>query len=203
MLLDLVELFSNRTLAYDGATQERLERLQGKTMVLTIKPIDQSLAVTPRKEGLEFSQDIPANIDVTLRATLGALLKISRDGFENAELEPGELEIEGDPIIGQRFAMILAELDIDWDSLLREQFGDAPAQVIEFAAGQARDFASTTRDHLKIIAKRILKDDLALVADKKEVDQVLDGIDDLRADSDRLLTRVERLRRKLDTNTAF
>ena len=185
MLLDLVELFSNRTLAYDRATQARLKRLQGKTMVLTIKPIDQSLAVTPQHEGLEFSQNIPAKIDVTLRATLGALLKISRDGFENAEFEPGELEIEGDPIVGQRFAMILAELDIDWDALLRQQFGDAPAQVIQFAAGQAIDFASTTRDHLKIIAKRILKDDLALVADKQEVDQVLDGIDDLRADSDR------------------
>ncbi len=197
MLLDVLELFSNRTLAHDAASLERLERLQGKTMVLTIKPIDQSLAVTPYPEGLEFSQQIPDAIDVTLRATVGALLKISRDGFDKAELQPGDLEIEGDPIVGQRFAMVLAELDIDWDSLLREQFGDAPAQVIQFAFGQAKDFAETTREHLKIMTKRILNEDLDMVVPQSEVDEVLDQIDDLRADSDRLFARMQRVQNKL------
>ncbi len=198
MLLDLVELFSNRTLAYDAATQTRLERLRGKTMLLTVKPMNQSLAVTPQKKGLEFSPTIPSTVDVTLRVTLGALLKISRDGFENAELAPGELEIVGDPIIGQRFAMVLAELNIDWDSLLRDQFGEAPAQVIQFAAGQARDFFGTTRAHLKQFTSRLLTQDLGLVAKREEVAEVLDQIDDLRADSDRLMTRIDRVRRKLD-----
>ena len=104
MLLDLLELASNRTLDYDPATRERLAKLQGKTMVLTIKPMNQSLAVTPQKEGLEFDRQLPERADVTLRVTLNALVKIGREGIDDAELEAGDMEMEGDPIVGQRFA---------------------------------------------------------------------------------------------------
>ncbi|MEO0368023.1 MAG: SCP2 sterol-binding domain-containing protein [Pseudomonadota bacterium] len=193
MLLDLIELASNRTLAHDQAAQDRLARLIGKTMVLTVKPMQQSLAVTPQQEGVEFAVEIPETVDVKLSATLGALIKISRDGLENAELSPGELEIEGDPIIGQRFALLIAELDIDWESLLTEQVGAAPSKLILYAAEQARDFATTTREHLKIIVSRLLKDELKLVADGREVEAVLDEIDQLRGKTDRLDARLRRL----------
>ena len=200
MLLDLLELASNRTLAYDVGTRERLERLQGKSMVLTVKPMNQSLAITPQKEGLEFSRELPEHVDVTLRATLNALIKISRDGMDRAELEPGELEIEGDPIIGQRFAKVIAELDIDWNELLMDQVGDAPAQFIQMAAGRAFEFASTTRDHLKHVAKRLLTDDFDLVVNAEEVNTLLDQIDDVRADVDRLSIRLNRLNKAVATS---
>ena len=123
MLLDLLELASNKTLEYDPQTLARLEKLHGKTMTLKIKPLNQAISVTPQREGLEFSATIPEQVDVTLTATLGALIKITRDGMDNADLNPGELEIAGDPIIGQRFAQVIAELDIDWQNLLTEQLG--------------------------------------------------------------------------------
>lgn len=200
MLLDLIELASNRTLAYDHATLERLERLQGKSMVLTVKPIDQSLAITPQKEGLEFSSRLPDHVDVTLRATLNALVKISRHGMDRAELEPGELEIEGDPIIGQRFALVIAELDIDWNDLLTDQLGDAPAQFIQMATGQAFEFASSARQQLKSTARRILTQDFDLVTNPAEVEEVLDQIDDVRADVDRLWIRLNRLSQASESN---
>ena len=82
MLIDLIELASNKTLEHDPQTLERLEKLQGKTMTLNIKSIDQSLSITPYKEGLEFSQIAPEHVDVTLSTTFGAMVKISRDGME-------------------------------------------------------------------------------------------------------------------------
>jgi len=196
MLLDLLELASNKTLEHDPSTQTRLTKLQGKTMTLHIKPIEQSLSVTPYPEGIEFSQDAPEHVDVTLSATLGALVKISRDGMENAELEPGELEIQGDPIIGQRFAQIIADLNIDWESLLAEQIGDAPAKLVTLSAIQARDFAKESQSHIKSFISRLLTDDLELVAEKSEVEPFLDDVDELRADADRLMARIDRLRKQ-------
>jgi len=110
MLVDLLELASNKTLEHDPQTLERL---------------------------VKFTRNIPEKVDVTLNASLGAMVKISRDGMENAELEPGELEIAGDPIIGQRFAQVISELNIDWEALLAEQIGESPAKAVSFAAGQA------------------------------------------------------------------
>jgi len=197
MLLDLLELASNKTLEHDAQTLERLEKLQGKTMTLNIKSIAQSLSITPYKEGLEFSHETPVNVDVTLSATIGAMVKISRDGMDNAELEPGELEIAGDPIIGQRFAQVISGLNIDWESLLAEKIGDSPAKAVTFAAGQAKVFADESKDKLKEFLGNLIKDDMALVADKKDVEVHLDQVDTIRADVDRLNARLSKLKNKI------
>ena len=193
MLLDLLELASNKTLEHDPSTQARLVKLQGKTMTLHIKSLEQSLSITPYPEGLEFSNDVPEQVDVTLSATLSALIKISRDGMENAELEAGELEIQGDPIIGQRFAQIIADLNIDWESLLAEQIGEAPAKLISVSATQAREFAKESQSQIKSMLSRLLTDDLDLVAEKSDVEHFLDDVDELRADVDRLAVRIKRI----------
>lgn len=196
MLLDLLELASNKTLEHDPKTLERLIKLQGKTMTLNIKSIGQSLSITPRREGLEFTHDVPETVDVTLSATLGAMIKISRDGMENAELEPGELEIAGDPIVGQRFAQVISELNINWEELLAEKIGETPAKTVSFAAGQAKEFVDESRDKLKGLLSTLIKQDMALVADKRDVETHLDEVDTLRADVDRLSARLERLNAK-------
>ena len=193
MLLDLLELASNKTLEHDPSTQARLAKLQGKTMTLHIKSLEQSLSITPYPEGLEFSHDVPEQVDVTLSATLSALIKISRDGMEDAELEAGELEIQGDPIIGQRFAQIIADLNIDWESLLAEQIGEAPAKLISVSATQAREFAKESQSQIKSVLSRLLTDDLDLVAEKSDVEPFLDDVDELRADVDRLAVRIKRI----------
>jgi len=196
MLLELFELVSNKTLEYDPATQARLEKLQGKTMALHIKPLDQSLAVTPLQSGLEFSSTMPEQVDVTLSATVSAMIKITRDGLEDAELEPGELEINGDPIVGQRFAQTMSELNVDWHSLLAEQIGDGPAHVVTTAAEQAKDIAKSSQHHLKQLFSKFIKEDMDIVVDKEEVNAFLDDVDILRADADRLIARIKRLQTK-------
>ncbi len=193
MLLDLIELASNKALEHDTQTLTRLKKLQGKTMTLHIKTLEQSLTLSPQAEGLEFSDKPPESVDVTLKATLGAMIKISRDGMEDANLRAGELEMIGDPIIGQRFAQLIADLDIDWQSLLGEQLGNGPAKAIISAAQRVRDFTQESQSQIKGIASHIMQDELDLVADRAEVDTFLDDVDTLRADTERLFTRLKNL----------
>ncbi len=198
MLLSLIELAGNKALDYDSATQTRLQKLQGKTMTLHIKTLDQSLSLMPRAEGLEFSSQPPKHVDVTLSTTLGAMIKISRDGLEDAELQAGELEMSGDPIIGQRFAQVIAGLDIDWQSLLAEQIGEAPARTVTTVAGHAKELAQESRERMHHLVERTIKEDMNIVADKQAVNKFLDDVDNLRADVDRLAARLARLAKKLD-----
>jgi len=197
MLLDLLELASNKTLEHDPQTQARLQKLQGKTMTLNITTLGQSISVTPYAEGLEFSHSAPEHVDVTLSVTLAAMLKLSRDGLDNADLAPGELEIVGDPIIGQRFAQVMAKLDIDWQSLLAERIGESPAKAVGLAAGQAKSFADESRLKFKAFVNDLIAKDLELVADKRSVENFLDQVDIIRADTDRLMARLSRLQGKL------
>ena len=197
MLIELLELASNNALDYDPESRHRLAKLQGKTMALRIQPIDQVIAVTPQPEGLEYSRSIPDEVDVRLTATLSAMIKISRSGIDDADLKPGELEIAGDPIIGQRFAQIIAELDIDWEGFLAEHMGDTPAHFLTVAAGKARDFADESGVQFKARLKTFLTEDLNLVAAREEVDPFLDEVDRLRADTERLQRRLKRLQTSL------
>ena len=196
MLLDLLELASNKTLEHDPQSLERLVKLHGKTMTLNLTSLGQSISISPQLEGLEFSHQAPDKVDVTLSATISAMVKISRDGMDNAELEPGELEIAGDPIVGQRFAQLISEFNIDWDALLAEQIGEAPAKAVTYAASQAKVFADESRDKFKDFVNGFIRDDMELVADKNEVEAYLDSVDTIRADVDRLSARLDRIKAK-------
>jgi len=197
MLLHLLELASNKTLAHDSETLGRLAKLQGKTMTLIVKPLDQSVTITPRAEGLEFSSNDKVESDVTLTATPNALVKIARSGMEDANLAPGELEMSGDPIVGQRFAQVIAQLDIDWQTLLSEELGESQARFVTFAASQAKNFADDSRHKFKDFVNQLVTDDMGIVADKQSVDSFLDGVDTVRANADRLMIRIKRLQDKL------
>jgi len=197
MLLNLLEIASNKTLQHDPQTRARLAKLQGKTMALKLKPIQQSISVTPHSEGLEFSAERLQNVDVTLTTTLGAMIKISRDGLENADLNPGELEIAGDPIVGQRFAQAIADLNVDWQGLLSEHLGESPARAVTMVASQAKTFASESSDKVKEMVKQLVTDELELVAQKPSVESFLDDVDTIRADADRLIARIKRLQTKI------
>ncbi|MGK0438840.1 MAG: ubiquinone biosynthesis protein UbiJ, partial [Paracoccaceae bacterium] len=102
-----------------------------------------------------------------------------------------------DPIVGQRFAQVISDLNIDWEALLAEHFGESPAKAITFAAGQAKVFADESKIRLKEFLNTLIKNDMALVADKTEVEVYLDEVDTLRADVDRLSARLERLKTKI------
>ena len=206
MLIELLELASNNALQHDQSSLERLKKLQGKTMILEIRPIEikpfdqlgvQRLLVSPQPHGLEFSNKIEEQADVTLTATVSALIKIGRDGMDDAELKPGELEINGDPIIGQRFARVLAELDVDWEGLLAEHIGETPAVMVSSGFTKAKQFAQQSKSSIKTRFSQWLKDDLQLLADKSDVEPFLDQVDSLRADVDRMAARLNRLQKAL------
>ena len=196
MLIELFELASNHALEHDPETVKRLQSLEGKSMALHVTMINQSITVSPYPEGIELSRIIADDVDVTLTATPTAILKISRDGMEDADLQPGDLEISGDPIIGQRFAKIITELNINWETLLAEQIGDAPARTVSMIAEHASEFAKQSRDKIHDRFIHFIKDELAITAEEQEVNVFLDDVDTLRADTERLAARIKRIQSK-------
>ena len=193
MLLNLFELVGNNALEHGPKTSQRLAELQGKTLALRISNLNQTIIIKPSSDGIELSQQEFEDVDVTLSATVGAMIKIGRDGMHNAKLEPGELEIHGDPIIGQRFAQLVSELDINWESLLSEHLGEAPAQVVSLAIQQVGKLAEHTKDATMTQINSLITDELQITASTLDVDHFLEDVDHLRAQTDRLAARITRI----------
>ena len=193
MLLSLLETAGNRILSLDDDNKQKLEKLHGKVIALEVKTIKQTIYVIPGSDGMEFHSQTENTPDVTIKTTIGALAKISKNGMEDADLKTGELEIEGDAITGQRFAGMITELDIDWEELLAQQIGDIPARVIGQGTRNLTEWVNDTQQTMKQNTAEYLVEELRVAAPKHAVDTFLNDVDTLRADVDRLHARIKRL----------
>ena len=193
MLLPLLELACNQALEHDPTTLEKVQSLSGKTVVLHVQDFNQNVSVQPREFGLELTADAVENPSVTLSAKPPALIKLAHYGMENADLEAGELEIQGDPIIAQKFVKIVSNLNVDWEGLLAEQFGEVPASLFSKGFSVVQAVAQQGQQNIKNKIQQVLHDDLNLVANADQIEKYLDGVDDLRDKVDRLEVRLNKL----------
>ncbi|MGH1540360.1 MAG: ubiquinone biosynthesis accessory factor UbiJ [Arenicella sp.] len=194
MLKDLINTAGQRLLEQDPQNHDKLEKLAGKAIAFEIKKLDKTLYFSPTTEALNVGLQAPEIIDVTIRAKPSTLLKISRDGIDNAELSSGELEIDGDAITGQRFAKLLSELDIDWEELFAQQIGDVSARLLFDGLQRLRSWGQETQSTVKQNISEFLVEEAKLAASKTAIDTYLDDVDALRNDVARLAARIRQLR---------
>lgn len=183
-------------LTQDAPTQAKLAKLAGKNIAFEIKKINQTLYFLPQADALLIETEAPKDIDVTIRAKPSTILKIARDGMDNAELESGELEIAGDAITGQRFAKLLSELNIDWEELLAQRIGDVPAHIFASGLGSLLTWSKDTSSALKDNVNEYLVEESRLLASHSAVNQYLDKVDTLRNDTARLAARIQQLKNR-------
>lgn len=193
MLLQILELACNQALEHDPVAREKLATLEGKTVVLEVKNLNQKVVILPQPFGIELATYQNQSASVTLAATPNAMLKIAYNGMNNAELEVGELEINGDPVVAQRFAALVSSLNVDWEGLLADHVGELPASMITRGITAAREVAKESQELVKQNISRTLVDDLKIVAAGADVESFLEGVDELRAAVDRLEARLERI----------
>lgn len=191
-----LEVLINGALEHDPSSQQRVAALAGKVLALHIQDFNRTLIIQPMPHGVELSSNIDDfDVDMTLSASIKALVAISRDGIENVDLPKGAIDIQGDPIIGQRFAQLIAELDIDWNSLLAEHIGETPAAFVSQGLQQAQNIAQRGKAVATEKLQHFIKDEVAQFADKQQTEEFLQSVDTLKSDVDRLLARIKRLQK--------
>lgn len=197
MLFEIIELACNKALEHDSGALAALQQLNGKRVLLKIKQVNQNILVQPMTHGIEITPYQGESLDVTLAATPKALLSILQSGLDKADLEPGELEISGDPIVAQRFARIAAELNIDWEAMLEEHLGEMPAALIATGLRKAADLGTQGRSLAKEKINEHINNEHSLVAAEQDVEMFMEQVDDLRAAVDRLNARLKRIQTKV------
>lgn len=196
MLFSLLERAGNHALTLDPEALHRLAELDGRSIVLNVSQTEISLVLRPDSQGVRLGLNTGEDADVTLTATPSAFLRIASQGLDDTAYSPGELEITGDALLAQRFARILGDLDIDWEELLAERTGDVPARVIGRGISDVLAWAQDTRKTLKQNLKEYIVEETRAVPSRQEVERLLDGVDSLRADAERLELRVQRFQQR-------
>jgi len=188
-----IEEAGNRLLRLDPETLRRLGDLQGQVFCIEFRDLGRKLYLHPSEAGFRLETECDQPPAVTLR---GSLATFARLGLGNStdSLKAGELEIEGDAVLGQRLQRILGNLDLDWEEPLARLFGDPLGHEIGRAARALFAWQKQAIRTFGLNTAEYLQEESRLLPTRHEVEEFLGAVDDVRADVDRLAARVQRLK---------
>jgi ubiquinone biosynthesis accessory factor UbiJ len=204
MLTSTLENVLNRGLPRSPRAQQLCAELAGRRVGIAIAPVQSayvlvestgtSLKLSAVTTGRPAGAPPDAPPDVIVTGGPLSLLALSGDAPE-AVLQRGDVRIDGDAELAQKFRELALLLRPDLEEELSLVLGDVPAhQLGRFARaafGWTRKAATTT---VRNVAEYLGHERQDLVP-RSEAEQFLQGVDTLREDVDRLAARIDLLTR--------
>jgi ubiquinone biosynthesis protein UbiJ len=195
MLLASIERLLNRSLPRSPRAQALAAMLAGRSLVVEVTgagPV--VLSSTGERIRIEHGAGAPA--DASVSAGPFSLLALARGGSQN--LSATGAMISGDAEVAQQFSELLGLLKPDPEEELAQLVGDGPAHHLGRLARAATAFGDrAARTTVRNLAEYLAHERRDLVP-KAEGRQLLDGIDALRDDVDRVEARLNDLAQRLE-----
>ncbi len=177
-------------LSLDEETCSALAQLESKVFGVEMLTTNINLFVTPITEGIKLSPYCETAADVTIKGTPLALLKMITGG----RIGIGDVEVNGNLELAQRFQSILKNMDIDWEEYLSRYVGDLLAhQTGTLVRGTGR-FVKRLGGKVALDISEYLRYEKTWLPDKSEVEEFCQAVDTLRDDVERISERIARLR---------
>lgn len=197
-LIAALEAAFNRWLKLDPDALPRVTALQGRIIAVHITGLDLKVFFIPTASGVTISMDYQTEPDVTLSGSAMALSKLALSEDASKALIESGVKIEGDLRTGQRFSEILKEVDIEWEELLSQIVGDIVAHQMGEAARSTQGWLKDTAHAMRLNTREYLQEESRVLPADAELNYYLDAVDTLRADTDRLTARIQRLQTQVD-----
>lgn len=187
-----LQLALNRALALDEDTRTALAALEGRQVQLHLQSPPLALAITVMDGALQVG---PAGgeADLSVRASLSALLRQLPPLRRDDAAPVGQLRIEGDAELARRLQKLAQGFEPDWAEPLTRVFGDVLgmqmangfAFALRRAKTAAQGFASDSADWLT--------EESRVVVGREELAAFHEDVDAIRDDVERLAARIARL----------
>lgn len=187
-----LQLALNRALALDEDTRTALAALEGRQVQLHLQSPPLALAITVVDGALQVG---PASgeADLSVRASLSALLRQLPPLRRDDAAPVGQLRIEGDAELARRLQKLAQGFEPDWAEPLTRVFGDVLgmqmangfAFALRRAKTAAQGFASDSADWLT--------EESRVVVGREELAAFHEDVDAIRDDVERLAARIARL----------
>lgn len=121
---DVLARLINSALRLDPAARDKLAALNGRRISLDLGWRAQPWLIEIHDGELCFSDDHATLCDVRLSGNLSGFLQLFKKPATNSAPPRGKLYIEGDLHAAQQFQRVMGELAPDYDSVLRDRFGE-------------------------------------------------------------------------------
>lgn len=194
MLTARIEAVLNRNLGQSPRARQLCAQLAGKRLEIVVRTTPLTLAVESTGEALLLGRSAAgaAPADATIAGTPISLLELA-GATPEAAIQRGDVQIDGDAQLAQKFRELALLLRPDVEEELSRLIGDMPAfHAMTLARSMFTWGRRTTATGVHNLAEFLAHERRDLVP-RAEAAQFLQGVDRLREDVDRLAARVERL----------
>lgn len=193
LLRERLEAALQRFLALDSDSGRLLQPLRGKLVAVRVLPLTEELYFYHSENGLQIHGRSERVADVTLSGSPWGFALAGLTESKDAALFGGHVRIEGDPDVARRFADMLDALRIDWDGLLVRGLGQDLGDRLVTSLRTVHRWAMASAATLRTDVSEYLQEEARYLPAPAEVEGFFGDVDTLRADSDRLAARIERL----------
>ncbi len=187
-------------LKQDPDALRRCAALQDKVIAVNLTGTEFTVYFLPDAEGVKVLGFYEGEPDTLLRGTPAGFARLTLEAREDA-LFHGAVEISGDTDVGRQFQDILAGVDWDWEEQLSRFTGDAVAHQLGEVARKGMKWLDESGETLQQDLSEYLQEESRLLPTRTELGAFLDDVDQLRADTDRMAARVQRLLKSRERET--
>lgn len=181
----------NAALRYDPATQIALSACEGKILSINISTPPTRIAVLIQDKSIRLMSNWDGEVDTQLSGSLIALAQIAQTPVHN--LKDSGVTVIGDLQFLAQLQKILRQLDIDWEEMLTQLFGDVighqAAQLLRSQATWTKNRAHTVQR----LTSEFLTEEFRAIPSKIELEDFYRQVDELRLAVDRLGARFNNL----------
>jgi len=203
--LAAIESAINAWLKLDGESLPRFAELEGKIIRLHITGLELNLYFMPSTSGIQVMGNYPltvdnseyddsettTKVDATIHGSPMALIQLSTAKNTGATLLESDVEIDGELRVAEKFSEILREVDIDWEELLSKLVGDLFAYRTGEAVRSATGWLKDSTEAMRLNAGEYISEESGLSPADAEVNEFMEGVDQVRMTIDRLEARIK------------
>jgi len=186
----------NKALAYDPATQAKVQGLTGKVLALHFQQPDFSIFVR-FENGIELLSRYEYDADAALSGPLSAFVNLARHDDKHAALMQSDIQIQGSSQLALSLADLASQLDIDYEAMLAELTGPVAAHIIGKNLRSVSSWLKNAGDKFKQDSVEFVRDELKVAPHKLEGETRFSQIHKLKLDTERLEARIQMLKQKL------
>lgn len=201
-LASYVETLLNQYLRLDLETRQRMSALTGKIIAIDVwlGPFDENtphitLYFVPENQRCQVNTLYSGDPDVIIR---GTPLRLMGQLFEGGPMGKfDDLAIEGDLALGKAFQKVLRGVEIDWEEQLAHRVGDLPAHQMGNGLRQLRQWSQRSLQNIVRNTGEYLHYEAHHLPPPGALNEFMDAVDKIHADTERLEARIQRLQSAL------
>lgn len=188
-----LELTVNKALTLDPATTKALARLTDHVYLFRCTKPALDLYLIPQKNSVRLCSVYPHQADTSITGTAEDFLQLVTTDNPTNILVNSSIELHGDSDALIALQKIANNLDLDWESVFTDAFGDVVGHQLANTVRSANSFFQQTAKNIRNQVKDYIEHESELLPSNGEAQALYDDIDHLTLRIDRLEAKMNQL----------